>query len=25
VFVVKQFDKKEDDYNQKVLKEEAPY
>jgi hypothetical protein len=25
VFVVKQFDKKTDDYNQKVLKEEAPY
>ena len=25
VFVVKQFDKKEDNYNQKILKEEAPY
>jgi len=25
VFVVKQFDKKTDDYNQKVLKEEAPF
>ena len=25
VFVVNEFDKKKDDYNQKVLKEEAPY
>jgi hypothetical protein len=25
VFVVKQFDKKTDEYTQKILKEEAPY